>query len=331
MWSLLLFFVFAIVFASSVILGCKIFFLNSIQTGAGDSLFVTTRDRCVSRTLPLRELFYIVLNKVFFFAVVCFVLSILTAFLIFRRFTKSFEDSERCFKDDFLVSVSHEFKSPLAAIEGYSDLMREKAKKNGANDIIEDLNVIKSSTNRLRYFIDNVLNLADIRAGKINTVGNSSSIYEVVEREGSNFKSVADLEKKKFIINMVEGLPQVFADCRLLGLVMSSILNNAFKFTREGDTITIRAMLSVDYGSKFVEVWISDTGIGISKEFLKKVFEKFYQIKKSRFEKLKGSGLGLSLAKEIVTLYNGSIWAESKIGEGTTIKFILPIFGNYKN
>jgi signal transduction histidine kinase len=330
-WSSFLFFIFTVVIVSSVILGCKKNFFNGTQAETENSLFVTIIDGNVSMSLPARELFYIVLNKVLFSAAVCFVLSILMSFLVSRRFTKSFEDSEKRFKDDFLVSVSHEFKSPLAAIEGFSDLMREKAKKNGDNDIIEDLNVIKSSTNRLRYFIDNVLSLADIRAGKVNVRGNSSNIDKIVERESSNFRTVADLEQKKFIIDIVDGLPPVFADYRLLGLAISSILNNAFKFSKEGDTVTIKAMLSKNYGNRFVEIWISDTGIGIPKEFLKKVFEKFYQIKKSKFEKLRGSGLGLSLAKEIVTLYNGNIWAESKAGEGTTIKFILPIFENYKN
>jgi signal transduction histidine kinase len=330
-WSLLLFFIFAVVVTSSVILGCKSFCFSGLQAKAENSSFVTSIDENVAKPLLARELFYVVLNKVLFSVTVCFVLSILVLFLVSRRFTKNFEDSEKRFKDDFLVSVSHEFRSPLAAIEGFSDLMREKAKKNGNDDIIEDLNVIKNSTNRLKYFIDNVLSLADIRAGRVDAKGNSSNIDKVIERESNNFRTIANLEKKKFVVDIVDGLPLVFADYRLLGLVMFSILNNAFKFTKEGDTVTIKAMLSRDYGNKFVEVWISDTGIGVPKEFLKKIFDKFYQIKKSKFEKLRGSGLGLSLAKEIVALYNGNIWAESKVGEGTTIKFILPVFEDYKN
>jgi two-component system sensor histidine kinase VicK len=78
-------------------------------------------------------------------------------------------------------------------------------------------------------------------------------------------------------------------------------------------------MLYQDYGNRFVEVWISDTGIGIPKELLKKIFEKFYQIKRNKFEKLKGSGLGLSLTSEIISLYKSTIWAESKVGEGCGI------------
>ncbi|MDR2645197.1 MAG: HAMP domain-containing histidine kinase [Endomicrobium sp.] len=269
-----------------------------------------------------RKLFYNYFKKILFI----YLLSILIAFLVSKRFTKGFEDSEKRFKDDFLVSVSHEFRSPLAAIEGYSDLMIEKAKKSGFQDILEGLNAIKNSADRLKYFINNVLSLAEFRAGKVKAKGASSYIDEVVERESRNFKSVASLEKKKFIIDIIDGLPPVSADSCLLGLAVSGILNNAFKFTKEDDTISVKAMLSQDYGDKFVEVWISDTGIGIPKELLKKIFEKFYQVKRNRFEKLKGSGLGLSLTSEIISLYKGTIWAESKVGEGTTIKFILPVF-----
>jgi signal transduction histidine kinase len=112
----------------------------------------------------------------------------------------------------------------------------------------------------------------------------------------------------------------------MLGLAVSCILSTAFKFTKEGNTVSVRAMLSRDYGNKFIEVWISDTGIGISKELLKKIFEKFYQVRKNKFEKLKGSGLGLSLASEVIALYHGNIWAESQVGKGTAIKFISPDF-----
>jgi signal transduction histidine kinase len=294
---------------------------------------VTTIDGKIAGTLLMgfyrsyydaqaRKLFYIILYKILFI----YLLSILAAFLAAKRFTKSFEDSEKRFKDDFLVSVSHEFKSPLAAIEGYSDLMIENAKKSDSQGMVEGLNVIKDSADRLKYFINNVLSLAEFRAGKVKVKGTSAYIDEVVEQESRNFKSVASLEKKKFIIDIIDGLPPVSADSGLLGLAVSGILNNAFKFTKEGDVISVKARLSKDYGDKFVEVWISDTGIGIPKELLKKIFEKFYQVKRNKFERLKGSGLRLSLTSEIISLYKGTIWAESKVGEGTIIKFILPVF-----
>jgi signal transduction histidine kinase len=326
-YSLILFLVFAAVIASSTLLGYKNFLFNTIIEAENPSLETTINGEATD-SLSIRKLFNVVLNKILFSAVVCFILSGLVAFLISKRFTKSFEDSWECFTDDFLISVSHEFKSPLAAIEGYSDLMLEKAKRSSSSSVIEDLNVIKNSTNRLKYFINNVLSFAQVRAGKIESKGKLSYIDKVFGQEIINFRNVADLEKKKFIIDITDKLPPVWGDSSLLGLVVSSILNNAFKFTKEGDSVSIKVMLSKNYGNKFVEVWISDTGVGIPKELLKKVFEKFYQVRKSKFEKLKGSGLGLSLAKEIVVLYHGNIWAESKVGKGTTIKFILPVFKN---
>jgi signal transduction histidine kinase len=276
----------------------------------------------------VKQLYSVVFKNVLFAIGVCVVFSVLMVFLISKYFTKSFEAYQERFKDDFLGSVSHEFKSPMAAINGYSDLVLERVKKCGFKDkvLFESLNVIKNSVNRLKYFVNNVLNLANIRNKNLKVKNTVIYMDEVIEKEAYNFKSVASLEKKMFVIDVSGELPPVFGDANMLGLAVSSILGNAFKFTKEGDRVAVKAMLSKGYDNKFVEVWISDTGIGIPEKLLKKIFEKFYQIRKSKFEKLKGSGLGLSLASEIISLHHGTIWAESKVGEGTTVKFVLPVF-----
>ncbi|MDR2399618.1 MAG: HAMP domain-containing histidine kinase [Endomicrobium sp.] len=329
--------IFALTITSAVLLGCRTFFARAVQTEAEGffSTFVNTDENSIEigkKELnlfyngSLRSFFWFVLKNILFAFFVCVILGIVGAVLVYKLVVKSFEDLERRFKDDFLVSVSHEFKSPLSAIEGYTDLLLEKSNKNSFQDITEGLNIIKNSTERLKYFINNVLCLVDIRAGKVKSNGDFCYIDEIIEEEICKFKSVASLEKKKIIIDIGEALPPVAASKSMVSLSVSGILSNAFKFTKQEDTVAIKAMLSRSHGNNFVEVWISDTGVGISKELLKKIFEKFYQIKKSKFEKLSGSGLGLSLASEIVSLYRGNIWAESKVGEGTTIKFTLPVF-----
>jgi signal transduction histidine kinase len=84
-------------------------------------------------------------------------------------------------------------------------------------------------------------------------------------------------------------------------------------------------MISSSYGNDFIEIWVADTGIGLSKRDAEKVFEKFYQVKDSEFKKPKGTGLGLSIVYEIIKLHHGRIWAESELGAGTSFKFVLPI------
>jgi signal transduction histidine kinase len=318
-------------------LGCKTFFVRTVQTQTEDffkafvnadknSVEIVKKELNSLYNANVRSFFCFVLKNILFAFSICVILGIIAAALVYKLFVKSFEDSERRFKDDFIVSVSHEFKSPLSAIEGYTELLLEKSNKNSFQDITEGLNIIKSSTDRLKYFINNVLCLVEIRGGKVKNNGDFCYIDEIIEEEICKFKSVASLGKKKIIIDISESLPPVAASKNMISLSISGILSNAFKFTKEEDTVTIKAMLSPSHGNNFVEVWISDTGIGISKELLKKIFENFYQIRKSKFEKLRGSGLGLSLASEIVSLYRGNIWAESKVGKGTTIKFILPVF-----
>jgi two-component system sensor histidine kinase VicK len=84
-------------------------------------------------------------------------------------------------------------------------------------------------------------------------------------------------------------------------------------------------MISPSYGNDFVEVWVADTGVGLSKQDTERVFEKFYQVKEGEFKKPKGTGLGLSIVYEIIRLHHGRIWAKSELGAGTTFKFVLPI------
>ncbi|MDR1086887.1 MAG: HAMP domain-containing histidine kinase [Endomicrobium sp.] len=318
-------------------MGCKTFFARSVQTETEGffNAFVNTDKNSIEiekeelnslYNASVRSFLGFVLKNILFAFFICVAFGIVAAVLVYKLFVKSFEDSERRFKDDFLVSISHEFKSPLSAIEGYTDLLLEKSKKNGFQDITEGLSVIKNSTDRLKYFINNVLCLVNIRAGKVKSNGDFCYIDEIIEEEIYKFKSLASLEKKRIVIDISEALPPIAASKNMISLSVSGILSNAFKFTKEEDVVAIKAMLSRSQGNNFVEVWVSDTGIGISKELLKKIFEKFYQIRKSKFEKLSGSGLGLSLASEIVSLYKGNIWAESKVGEGTTIKFTLPVF-----
>jgi signal transduction histidine kinase len=84
-------------------------------------------------------------------------------------------------------------------------------------------------------------------------------------------------------------------------------------------------MLSASYGPEFIEVWVADTGIGLTKADAEKVFEKFYQVKEGEFKKPKGTGLGLSIVYEIIRLHNGRVWAEGELGKGSVFKFVLPI------
>lgn len=229
-------------------------------------------------------------------------------------------------KDGFVSSVSHELRSPLAAIDGYCDLLIEGVNKNYPPDEqLRGLKIIKDASLRLTNFINNILDLAKMKAGKFEMKATSVPLGEVVKEICQLFESLAVAQKKTLAYNIAPALPLVYGDSEKIKQVITNLLGNALKFTRENDRITIRCMVSQSYGSEYVEVWVADTGVGIMQSDADKIFKEFYQVKEGEFKKPKGTGLGLSIVYEIIKLHHGRIWAEGELGKGTTFKFVLPI------
>ncbi|MDR1195581.1 MAG: HAMP domain-containing histidine kinase [Endomicrobium sp.] len=229
-------------------------------------------------------------------------------------------------KDGFVSSVSHELRSPLAAIDGYCDLLIEGVEKNyPPQQQLKGLKIIKDASIRLTNFINNILDLAKMKAGKFEMKAGPVFVDEIIREITLLFESLAVAQNKILSFKLPQSMPPIYGDSEKIKQVVTNLVSNAFKFTKEGDGITISAMISPSYGNDFVEIWIADTGIGLSKRDTEKVFEKFYQVKDSEFKKPKGTGLGLSIVYEIIKLHHGRIWAESELGAGTSFKFVLPI------
>jgi signal transduction histidine kinase len=226
-------------------------------------------------------------------------------------------------KDGFVSSVSHELRSPLTAIEGYCDYLLDGLSRNMSQEKREkSLRIIKDATLRLSNFINNILDLAKIKAGKFELKKNPANIVEIIDEIVLLFHSLAENQKKKLNIKITDYLPVVNVDSERIKQVLTNLIGNALKFTSENNEITVGAgMASAD----FVVVWVQDTGIGIPEADLNRVFDKFYQVKENEMQKPKGTGLGLSIAAEIVNLHGGEIWVESAQGEGATFNFTLPV------
>lgn len=229
-------------------------------------------------------------------------------------------------KDGFVSSVSHELRSPLAAIDGYCDLLIEGVeKKYSSEQQLKGLKIIKDASIRLTNFINNILDLAKMKAGKFEMKAGPVFVDEIIREITLLFESLAVTQNKKLDFKLPQSMPPIYGDNEKIKQVLTNLVSNAFKFTREGDGISISGMISPSYGNDFIEVWVADTGIGLSKQDAERVFDKFYQVKEGEFKKPKGTGLGLSIVYEIIRLHNGRIWAESDLGSGTTFKFVLPI------
>jgi signal transduction histidine kinase len=219
-------------------------------------------------------------------------------------------------KDEFISNVSHELKTPLSAIGGYCNLLLDSIDKNYSNSKtqqLKGLKIIKESTVRLTNFINDILDLAKIKSGKFELKIIPLSIDEIIKELFNLFHPLAVTQEKKLIYNASDNLPLIKADSEKIKQVITNLLSNAFKFTNKGDVIKI----SLSYDDKYAEVSVSDTGIGIEKKHLKKVFERFYQIKYDKYKKPKGTGIGLSIAYQIIEMHNGRIWVESEPGNMT--------------
>ena len=233
-------------------------------------------------------------------------------------------------KDSFVSSVSHELRSPLAAIDGYCDLLIDGIDAGHSQEQqLKGLRIVKEASLRLTSFVNNILDLAKIKAGKYELKLGRINMDEVIKETVTLFESLALTQHKTLTYEVAGQLPPVYGDSEKNKQIITNLLSNALKFTQENDEIKVMARVSpaTSYGSDYVEFSVSDTGVGIPKEDVDKVFEKFYQVQESEFKRPKGTGLGLSLVYEFVRLQNGRIWAESR-DKGTTFKFVLPVFKN---
>lgn len=223
-------------------------------------------------------------------------------------------------KSDFLANMSHELRSPLNAIIGFSEVLKDGMSGPLTSEQQEFLHDIYDSGRHLLSLINDILDLSKIEAGMMDLEISRFSMRELLE------KSLTMLREKAMKHNIVMGLEasddvgEVSADERKIKQAVINLLGNAVKFTPDGGRVGIAA--SRHDGEIWVAVW--DTGIGIAKEDLAKLFQAFQQLDASSSKKYEGTGLGLHLTKRLVELHGGRIWVESEVGKGSRFIFAIP-------
>ncbi|MCA9246598.1 MAG: hypothetical protein KDA42_05765, partial [Planctomycetales bacterium] len=220
---------------------------------------------------------------------------------------------------EFVSSVSHEMKTPLAGIKAYVELLADgDAEDEQTRE--EFLNVINSQTDRLQRLIDNLLNLARIEAGVVNVSKQSRSLNEVLEEA---FHIVVPAAESKGIALESELSPLYLGALIDRDMILQSAINllsNAIKYTPDGGKVRLRSRMR----DNEVEFEVEDSGVGLSEEDAKRVFEKFYRVKKDS-KMAQGTGLGLPLAKHIVEdVHGGRLTVQSALGSGSTFTVTLP-------
>ena len=223
---------------------------------------------------------------------------------------------------EFVSSVSHEMKTPLAGIKAYVELLADGEAEDEATRE-EFLNVINSQADRLQRLVENLLNIARIEAGVVNVSKAQQSLNEILEEAHHVVQPSAEAKGIHLAAELSPLYLGVLADRDMLLQAAINLLSNAVKYTPAGGTVTLRSRLEDDE----VRFEVQDTGVGISEEDCQRVFEKFYRIQKDK-EMASGTGLGLPLAKHIVEdVHRGRLTLASKVGEGTTFAVILPCAG----
>jgi signal transduction histidine kinase len=221
-------------------------------------------------------------------------------------------------KSDFISLVSHELKTPLSSIRISAEYLESEA-KNDPQVRKEMLEIIIRNIDRLTRLINDILDLSKIETGKLELRLEPVDISEMMNTAIENNKLLS-LKKNISITADIRGkLSPVLADREKLIIVMNNLLENALKFTPDGGSIVLSAKDDADS----IEVRMKDTGIGIEKDKLEKIFDKFYQIDSTSRRKIGGMGLGLSIAGGIIRAHGSEICVESEIEKGSTFSFRL--------
>ena len=226
-------------------------------------------------------------------------------------------------KSDFLASMSHEFRTPLNAIIGFSELMATGLSGQLTDQQKEHVTDIFTSGQHLLSLVNDILDLSKVEAGKMELEMNEFNIKRLVETSIALFKGKAYKQSLQITFEIAQGLETMIGDERKIKQVLFNLLGNAVKFTPTGGMIKVEVTLADD--KEFLKYSIRDTGIGISPGDQNKLFKPFEQVDTRLTRKYKGTGLGLSLCKQLVELHGGRIWVESEAGKGSSFIFVIPM------
>jgi two-component system sensor histidine kinase KdpD len=179
------------------------------------------------------------------------------------------------------------------------------------------LHIVDEETDRLNSMLTEAIQMSRIEAGKLQLRRSAQSLHKIVQAQLEKLRE--GLEGRKVTVQVPETLPRVSVDPEFIGIVIGQLFNNALKYTPPGSPLTLRASA----GETEVIVSLEDCGPGISEPEQKKIFEKFFRGKDQR-ERIPGTGMGLTIAREIVRAHHGRIWVESEPGKGARFSFSVP-------
>lgn len=225
-------------------------------------------------------------------------------------------------RKEFVANVSHELRTPITSVKSYSETLLDDPNMNP--EMREKfLHVIVNESDRMSKIVQDLLTLSRFDAGSIEFEFTKFSFEKSVRDVYSAMRLEAQNHKHEFTLEFIDPMPDIVGDRGRIEQVLMNMVSNAIKYTKNGGRIKMTA------GVKDCQVWCSvrDNGIGIPKQDVENVFDRFYRVDKARSRESGGTGLGLSIANEIVLRHNGTLKLDSKVGRGTVITVTLPVEG----
>lgn len=225
-------------------------------------------------------------------------------------------------KQQFIANMSHEIRTPMNAILGMTRILNEKEPR---ADQTRYLGYIEQSANNLLVIINDILDFSKIEAGKVRIEKINFSLKDALKNVVNTLRIKAEEKGLKLWFEMKNNVPSsVQGDPTRLTQILINLVGNAIKFTEKGRVDIVVFLEKIEGDNHYVKFQVIDTGIGISEDYVHKIFESFSQAGTDLARKYGGTGLGLTISKELVELMSGSIGVKSELGEGTTFEFTIP-------
>jgi two-component system phosphate regulon sensor histidine kinase PhoR len=222
---------------------------------------------------------------------------------------------------DFVANVSHEFRTPLTAIQGFAETLLAGAIDDAQNRV-RFLEIILEHAQRLARLTEDLLRLSQMDSDRLELEIDEVSVSQIVDSCLATAQHRASENGLKLSVKLPSNPPSLAGDRRRLAEVLQNLLDNARQYTLPGGEI----VLSAEAHELEVVFTVSDTGIGIPRADQSRIFERFYRVDAARSREVGGTGLGLAIAKHLIEAQGGRIWVESEIGKGSHFHFSVPIF-----
>ena len=221
-------------------------------------------------------------------------------------------------QDEFIATVSHELRTPLTSIRGFSQTLLASWDKIDDENKKKFIKIIEDQSNRLIHLVENVLSVSKMNAGceVLKKVDVNDVIKRIIPMFTEQYKT------RKFVQKLNSSLPPARLDEDKFQQILTNLIDNAAKYSTDGKTVTISTELS----ENFVEIKITDEGVGIKQEDFDKVFKKFSRLENHLTSTTQGNGLGLYITKQLVENMGGQISFTSEINKGTIFRLLMPVY-----